>query len=98
FSTLNDDDRDSIHYGLSQWYPGYTNFPGANLASMYNSFDSSYQFSKLDANSSSLIGNCYFYNGAITVEKYDYKELTFPSTYNTTFTGTTGIKYPSITM
>lgn len=91
FSNLVEDDRDTIHYGLPQWYPGASQFPNTNLVSMYNSVDSSYEYLTLTDNDLTYQGTYDVSNGVASVDRLNLKMLTFPSTYNSTFTDATSL-------
>jgi hypothetical protein len=89
FSNLIEDERDSLYYGLPQWYPGANAFPTANLVSMYNGVDSSYDFLNLNDNDLSFLGTVDYTDGKKTVSAYNMKFITFPSTFNTAYADAT---------
>ncbi len=89
FSNLVEDQRDSMYFGLPQWYPGANAFPTANLVSMYNGVDSSYDFLNLNDNDLSFLGTVDFTDGKKTISAYNMKFITFPSTFNTTYADAT---------
>ncbi len=88
FTTLLADFTDSISFGQSQWYLGHSNFPGANLASTYIGYDSSYDYYSLSDTAYSYLGTYEVYNGNINISKTNSKLISFPSTNNTTFMAT----------
>jgi hypothetical protein len=98
YSMLVEDARDTIRFGLSQWYPGYTDFPGANLALIYNSDDSSYEYIKIDDNGYTSLGYYGIYNGVYYTQKFDYRTLSFPSTFKTSFTESTSVNTGSVSL
>lgn len=91
FSNLIEDERDTLYYGLPQWYPGASAFPTANLVSMYLGVDSSYDFLSLNDNDLTFLGTVDYTDGIKTVSSYSLKFITFPSTYNTTYTDATSL-------
>lgn len=85
FSNLNEDERDTVHYGLPQWYPGASFFPNANITSKYASIDSSYEFLTLTDNELTFEGSYDIENGTAIVNPFNIKYISFPSTFNTSF-------------
>ncbi len=87
FSNLSADEVDSARVGVAGWFPGHANFPKANLALVYySSHDSDINF--LDINDTSLMsyGNYSLTDSGEVVTPLTFRLLSFPSTYQTTFT------------
>ncbi len=86
FSNLTEVEKDTNHYGLPQWYPGASNFPTANMLTFYNSKDSSYQYFSLTDTELTYQGSLDMVDGISSVNALKLKYITFPSTFNTSFT------------
>lgn len=85
FSTLKTNITESIRFGNAEWYPGHSNFPSANLASINSSDDSSFTYLKLDTSALSLVGNYATIDGNIEISDFKNTIITFPSTYASNF-------------
>jgi hypothetical protein len=95
FTDLSADDIDSIRFGVAGWYQGHASFPKANIAMVYYSDDSSINF--LDITDSFLImyGNYQITDTGNIATNFQGKLITFPSTYQTSYTDMSVFKYIS---
>ncbi|MBS3914559.1 MAG: T9SS type A sorting domain-containing protein [Bacteroidetes bacterium] len=87
FNNLNKSSTDTMKFGAAGWYPGASNFSGATMA--IDNGDSSYTFLKKNSSALALMGNYDIFNGVGTPTLLNWKLLTFPATYNTSFKDTT---------
>lgn len=86
FSTLKTTENDTMKFNPPQWLPGYTSFPNANLGIISSAQDSSYTFLKIDNSELSFEGIYDVTPDTTFATVMKRTMLTFPSTYNTTFT------------
>jgi hypothetical protein len=94
FSDLPVDDTDSIRFGMADWYEGHENFPMANRAAITYSDQQSINFMLLNDTKLSSYG--YYSVDNANFQLMESQQLSFPSTYQTSFTGKSTIpgSYP----
>jgi len=91
FKALKAHSKDSIRFGREFWYPGSSFFPKANMAYVDYGDDSTFNF--LSVNDA----NITFYGGYQDPDPFEFEftVITFPSTYNTSFTSPTMTFFPT---
>jgi hypothetical protein len=86
FTGLNADLVDSLRFGVAGWYPGHSDFPNANMALIYYDNDSSIDFLGMTDTELKTYGSYMMTDSGDFSQKFELRVLTFPSTYNTSFT------------
>lgn len=86
FSDLKADYRDSLRFGLPDWYKGHENFPQANLAYINYDEDSTIYFMIATDTEVRFVGMYQYTDSSEGVMEYNSKLVGFPCTYNSAFT------------
>lgn len=87
FTNLNSSTKDTLKFGAATWFPGASNFAGANLG--VDNGDSSYTFLRRNSTELSIVGGYSVNDGIGTVSDFGFRMLKLPCTYNTSFKDTT---------
>ncbi len=85
FTDLSADMTDSIRFGVAGWYPGHENFPLANIAMVYYSDENEISFLDITPAAVTMYGNYSMTDTGNFSTKMNMRLITFPSTYNTSF-------------
>ncbi len=93
FTDLDADIVDSMRFAVQSWYPGYTNFPKANMALIYYDDESYINYMSINDSNMTFYGD--YDVTSSSANNYEYRLVTFPSTYNTTFTSSNVFQGPA---
>ncbi len=88
-STLQASSKDTLKFGDPGWFIGHSNFPNANLGLVYSSNDSACTYLSIDNNGLKVVGDYSISNGIENITNISTTIISFPSTFNTTFAGST---------
>lgn len=85
YSALKSVSKDSLRFGLAEWYPGYNYFPEANRTYIHSGTPDSFHYQLLNDTALYNIGLVYMTGGNPDAFRNKLKILSFPSEYGTSF-------------